>query len=38
MEELFSPFGRIISSKVLPHNPQFEGDLGYTFISILVLV
>ncbi|CAF4848163.1 unnamed protein product [Rotaria sp. Silwood1] len=29
LEELFSPFGQIISSKVLPYNPSFEGGCGF---------
>lgn len=37
LEDLFSRFGRIISSKVLPFNPSFEGGCGYVFIIMLIL-
>ncbi|UJR31523.1 hypothetical protein I4U23_019012 [Adineta vaga] len=29
LEELFSKFGRIVSSKVLPSNPNFDGGCGF---------
>ncbi|CAF1345429.1 unnamed protein product [Rotaria sordida] len=29
LEELFSPFGQILSSKVLPYNSNFEGGCGF---------
>ncbi|CAF5163487.1 unnamed protein product [Rotaria magnacalcarata] len=29
LEELFSKFGRIVSSKVLPTNPNFDGGCGF---------
>ncbi|CAF1264443.1 unnamed protein product [Rotaria sp. Silwood1] len=29
LEELFSKFGRIISSKILPNNPNFDGSCGF---------
>lgn len=29
LESLFSKFGRIISTKMLPPNPSFEGGCGF---------
>ncbi len=29
MEELFSKFGQIVSSKVLPSNPNFDGGCAF---------